>query len=214
MNTSKPISTISFNTEAFLYGKLNELVDSRIVSFFAYIQHYGEPVECNDTRKDHYHIYIEPNKRIDTMALQQEFQEPIANEKPLGSLPFQSSKFSDWYYYILHDPIYLARKGMSRSYCYTQNEIITSSNDYLMEKVNSINTFEFNCYVDISEYQEKGYSFQQYVIAKNIAPMQIKAYFTAWEIVWEAKRSASHRSKKQASEETHLLDKMDSIIIP
>ena len=213
MNTSKPISTISFNTENFLYSKLNELVENRTLSYFAYIKHYGEPSECNDTPKDHYHIYAEPNKRIDTSALKAEFIEALSPyEDPLKCLPFQSSKFDDWYYYCLHDPLYLARKGMSRQYAYQQKDIITNEADYLIEKVNSINAFEYNSYVDISEYQNKGYTFQQYVIAKNIHPMQIRAFCTAWEIVWEAKRSTTHKTE-EASDESHLLENKNLIVI-
>ncbi len=213
MNTSKPISTISFNTENFLYSKLNELVDNRTLSFYAYIKHYGEPNESNDTRKDHYHIYAEPNKRIDTSALKAEFIEALSTyEAPLKCMPFQSSKFDDWYYYCLHDPLYLARKGMSRQYSYQYKDIITNEADYLIEKVNSINTFEYNSYVDISEYQNRGYTFEQYIIAKNIHPMQIKAFCTAWEIVWEAKRSTTTHKTEEASDESHLLENKNLIV--
>lgn len=59
MNTSKPISTVSFNSAPFLLSKLDELVDNRTLSFYAYIKHFGEPSESKDTLKDHFHIYIE-----------------------------------------------------------------------------------------------------------------------------------------------------------
>ena len=199
MNTSKAISTISFNTEAYLYAKLNELVDCRILSFYSYIKHYGEPNESNDTKKDHYHIYIEPNKRIDTSSLKLEFNEHTNDgDEPLKCLPFQNSKFDDWYYYCIHDPIYLARKGMNRLYSYKQKDIVSSDKDFLLEKVNEINTFEYNSYVDIYEYQNKGYSFQQYAIAKNIHPMQIKAYSLAWEMVWDVKNSSASNNNEKA----------------
>lgn len=104
MNTCKPISTISFNSENFLHQKLNELVDNKIITFYTYIKHYGEPNENRDTLKDHFHIYVEPNKRIDTMQLGEKFNEVDINHvKPLGVLPFQFSKFDDWYLYGLHD---------------------------------------------------------------------------------------------------------------
>ena len=43
MKTSKPISTISFNTESFLRGKLRELEAAGILEFWAYIKHDPEP---------------------------------------------------------------------------------------------------------------------------------------------------------------------------
>lgn len=213
MNTSKPISTVSFNSEPFLLSKLNELVDNRTLSFYAYIKHFGEPSESTDTLKDHFHIYTELNRRTDTMALGDEFKEPVSISKPpLGCLPFQHSKsFADWYYYILHDPVYLAKKGKSRYYSYRQDEIITSDKNYLLEKVNSINTFEFNYYADISEHQDRGYNFEQYVIVKNIHPMQIKAFFSAWEIISKTKSTVHKtKTKEEASDESHLLATKDS----
>lgn len=212
MNTSKPISTISFNTESFLHAKLDELVDNRTLSFYAYIKHYAEPSENNDTLKDHYHIFVEPNKRIDAMALRTEFKEAVSlSEPPLGCLPFQFSKFDDWYYYGLHDPIYLARKGMSRYYSYSRTDIVTSDKDYLSEKINSLNTFEHNCYVDIAKYQDKGFTYSQYIIARGIHPMQIRAFCAAWEIVLEAKNSATHKTE-EASDESHLLEDKNLIV--
>lgn len=211
MNTSKPISSVSFNSLPFLLSKANELVANRTLAFYALILHYGEPSEFGDTLKDHIHIYTEPNRRIDTMSLGDEFKEPVSiSELPLGCLPFQYSKFADWYYYILHDPIYLARKGMSRYYSYRQDEIITSDKDYLIEKVNSINTFEFNYYADISEHQDKGYNFEQYMIVKNIHPMQIKAFHTAWDMV-SITKSTVHKTtaKEEASDESRLLETKD-----
>lgn len=212
MNTSKPIATISFNSEPFLLSKLNELVDNRTISFYALIFHFGEPSEFEDTLKDHFHVYAEPNRRIDTMALGDEFKEPVSTSAiPLNCLPFWSSRFPDWYYYILHDPIYLARKGQSRYYIYQQEDIITSDKEYLIEKVNSINPFEFNYSIDIGKYQDKGYTFTQYVIAKNIHPMQIKAFNTAWEMLSRTKSSVHKTAtKEEASGESHLLEVKDS----
>lgn len=204
MNTSKPISTISFNSDSFLFSKCNELTNNNIISFFAYIKHYGEPTKSKDILKDHFHLYIEPNKRIDTMSLQKEFEEIFSGyELPLKCLPFNSSKFDDWYFYVLHDPIYLARKGMTRNYFYNRTDILTSDKDYLTDKINSINLHEFNSYIDIAEYQNKGYSFSQYLIAKNISPMQIKAYSTAWAMVEELNHKSTH-NKKEASDKSHL----------
>lgn len=209
MNTSKPISTVSFNSMPFFLSKADELVDNRTISFYAFIFHFGEPSESKDTLKDHIHFYCEPNRRIDTMSLGNQFKEPVStDELPLACLPFwNSNSFADWYYYILHDPIYLARKGMSRYYIYKQEDIITSDKDYLKEKINSINTFEFNYYADIAAHQEKGYNFEQYMIVKNIHPMQIKAFRIAWDMV-SITKSATHEAtaKEEASDESHLLE--------
>ena len=106
MATQKPISTISYNTEGFLHEKLEEWREAHIISCYQYIKHIGE-----DGDKDHIHLRIEPNKRIDPMILQEELKEyQIGKEKPLGCRPFRPSKEEDWYLYSVHDKGYLKIK--------------------------------------------------------------------------------------------------------
>ena len=101
--TAKPISTISYNTGEFLKRKLDELLKAYIINDYRIIFHYGE-----DGDKDHYHVYIEPNKRLDTGRLRDEFNEiTFESDKPLGCMPFRSSKFDHWIMYVIHDPKYL-----------------------------------------------------------------------------------------------------------
>lgn len=106
MATQLPISTISYNSESFLREKLEELYKAHIIQSYMYICHKGE-----DGDKDHIHLRIEPNKRLDVMTLQQEFIEPCKdNPKPLGVRPFRPSKEEDWILYAVHDSEYLAQK--------------------------------------------------------------------------------------------------------
>ena len=109
MATSKPISTISYNTEAFLKEKLDTWVKSHLIMSYMYICHKGE-----DGDKDHIHLRIEPNKPIDKMDLMEALQEyPIGNDiskKPLGVRPFRPSKEEDWILYAIHDSEYLKGK--------------------------------------------------------------------------------------------------------
>lgn len=101
--TAKPISTISYNTEGHLKRVLNSLFDSKRIEDYRYIFHYGE-----DGDKDHFHVYIVPNRRIDTAVLKDMFNEQDPNnDKPLGVLPFHHSKGDHWIMYVVHDPIYL-----------------------------------------------------------------------------------------------------------
>lgn len=102
--TAKPISTISYNTVPFLQRKLDGLYKANIIEDWMYIWHEGE-----DGDKDHIHLWIQPNRRLDTAKLREEFNEvPSDNqEKPLGCMPFRSSKVDHWMMYVLHDPDYL-----------------------------------------------------------------------------------------------------------
>lgn len=104
--TQRPISTISYNSESFLIEKLQILYDAHIIQAWQYIVHKGE-----DGDKDHIHLRIEPNKRIDAMDLTEKFKEfEKGKDKPLGVRPWRNSKEEDWYLYSVHDSDYLSLK--------------------------------------------------------------------------------------------------------
>lgn len=106
MATQKPISTISYNTEAFLKEKLDIWLKKHIIQAYQYIKHKGE-----DGDKDHIHLRIEPNKKLDPMELIEELREyEVGHAKPLGCRPFRPSKEEDWFLYAVHDEQYLKIK--------------------------------------------------------------------------------------------------------
>lgn len=106
MATQKPISTISYNTESFLREKLDIWIRAHIIQAYQYICHKGE-----DGDKDHIHLRIEPNKKLDPMCLLEELREfRIGEDKPLGCRPFRPSKEEDWFLYAVHDSEYLKLK--------------------------------------------------------------------------------------------------------
>ncbi len=106
--TQKPVSTISYNTEAYLIELLNRLKSGRIINYALCIKHQGEEeinyVTGEITKdKDHWHIYLDLAKRIELLDLKKEFNETdINNNKPLGCMNFQSSKVGHWIGYAIH----------------------------------------------------------------------------------------------------------------
>lgn len=122
MRTSKPIATISYNSQEFLVSKLDELIRNHKISDYMFINHFAE----EDERKNHIHLWINPNTLIDSMDLQNFFKEyDIANPlKPLGCIDFKSSKVDDWILYNSHYEPYLASKGESRLYHYTRDDFV------------------------------------------------------------------------------------------
>lgn len=139
MNTRKPISTVSYNSELFLIDRLKNLYDSGKVCNYMAIFHKAE----EDELKDHWHVYLEPNKQIDTSKLKAMFEEFDPNhDKPLGCQPFRFSKVDkdlhpdDWILYNIHDPKYLAYKGQSRNYHYRIEDIICADDDLLRDNFN------------------------------------------------------------------------------
>lgn len=119
MQTSKLISTISFNTPPFLMGVLNRLVKSGIIEYSHWIWHQPE----TDETKPHAHVILKPNKRLNTQALKSEFTETVTGEdKPRGVLPFRPSKMDDFILYGSHDVTYLIRKGQRRGHHYERSD--------------------------------------------------------------------------------------------
>lgn len=103
MATQKPISTISYNSEAFLKEKLDDWVKAHIIQAYQYICHFGE-----DGDKNHIHLRVEPNKTLDPMDLSEALKEyEKDNDKPLGVRPWRPSKEEDWFLYAVHDKDYL-----------------------------------------------------------------------------------------------------------
>ncbi len=107
MATSKPISTISYNSEEFLKQRLDEWYKQHLIQCYQYIKHKGE-----DGDKNHIHLRIEPNKTLDPMDLTQMLREPDPkHDKPLGCRPWRPAKEEDWFLYAIHDKQYLKLKA-------------------------------------------------------------------------------------------------------
>ena len=106
MATSRPISTISYNTKDFLLSKLNSWYESHLIQSYQVIFHIGEEGD-----KNHAHLRIEPNKVLDPMNLTADLKEcdPL-HPLPLGCRPWRPSKEEDWCLYVIHDSDYLRLK--------------------------------------------------------------------------------------------------------
>lgn len=124
MLTQKPIATISYNSEKFLVGVLDALLKSKRIEFYTYIPHKGEYDEITKHQdKDHIHVFIIPNGRLDTVELLDNFVEITPeHEKPLRCINFVSSRFDAWYLYSIHDRDYLNTLHEKRQYEYDISE--------------------------------------------------------------------------------------------
>lgn len=186
MRTTKPISTISFNTPEYLAIKLDELLDARIISFWAFIPHKPEDDEAG--KKPHSHVYVVPSKLLQTDDIRAELREydPSNPDKPRGCLMWINSKnFGDWYLYGLHDKRYLATKGESRRYHYTHDEMITSDPDELLRLARTIDLLSLSPYEDILDAQAQGLTWQQYFKRGTVPLPQIALMERAWYLLLE-----------------------------
>lgn len=180
MRTTKPISTISFNTKEYLVQKLRELTKAKRLSFWAVIEH--KPEDDEGGKKTHYHVYAEPSKMLQTDDLREELREfdPEKPDKPKGCLSWNGSKFDAWYLYALHDKRYLASKGQSRRYHYAHDDFITSDDDDLLCKSRSIDMLSLSPYADILDAQAHGVSWNEYFRRGTVPLPQIALYERAW----------------------------------
>lgn len=180
MKTSKPFSTISYNSSEFLSVKLNDLVQRRVISFFAFVKHYKE----EDESKDHIHLIVFPNGQYQTDALQDYLLEPDLTDltkKPLGIMPCQSSKWGDWYLYACHDTAYLASKTQTRKYHYLEEDFVSSDKDYLHELIRTIDRTKYAKTQDFVNQVKKGVSLTEMVFKGQIPAPQ----FNQWRNMYD-----------------------------
>lgn len=156
MQTTKLISTISFNTPDFLRGKLHDLVKASVIEYAHWIWHTPE----EDQKKAHAHVVLKPNRRLDTSALRNQFSEVVpGEEKPRGCNPFQTSKMKDWLLYAVHDRAYLLRKNCDRKYTYTKEDLHTTEPDLLEENWRDAHEGEDTRMTQVIQLAERGVSF-------------------------------------------------------
>lgn len=154
MRTSKPIATISYNSKEYLEHKLNELFKAHTISDWFFIHHTAEA----DEKKDHFHVWIKPNKLIDTMDLQDFFKEPNEEEphKPFGCIDFVNSSTDDAVLYFVHDPNYLISKNQSREFVYKRDDFVVCNEDsfeYLWQHAYKASEWAKNSHIrDLLEY--------------------------------------------------------------
>jgi len=196
VKTTKPISTISYNTAPYLTEKLNSLKKAKIISIWHFIKHLPEDDEGG--KKDHIHLYIEPNKLLDTADLLNEFKEiDLQNiDKPLGCMAFRSSStFGDWYLYGIHDTAYLASKGQSRRYHYVYDDVQTSDVDELYRSYKEI---DLNSIAPINELKtaiQDGLTFAD-LVSNGLVPLsQIRNYQLTWDLLTQTSTYRADRKK-------------------
>lgn len=183
MRTTKPISTISFNSPDYLKHKLNELLKAGRLSFWAFIPHKPEDDEAG--KKEHCHVYVEPSKMLQTDDLRAELKEydPEHPDKPKGCLKWQSSKFDHWYIYGLHDKRYLASKGQSRKFHYSHDDFVASDDDDLLALSRSIDLMGLSPYADMLDAIEHGITWEEYFSRGTVPLPQLTQFSQAFMLL-------------------------------
>lgn len=169
MLTSVHLSNISYNTDSFLVHQLNELFHSKKIRFWCYIHHKKEQEEL----KDHIHLYIIPDQRLETSELDDFFIEPISDNLPLKCMLWTPAivserKFSfDWLLYSIHDSAYLKLKYSEDKKIHYRKEDFVYSDKDIFENFFFAAYHEFNFWKTIKykDMIQKGVS--PYDLARN-----------------------------------------------
>lgn len=208
MRTTKPISTITYNSPAFLRVKLDELVKAQKIAFWAFIQHKPE----EDEKKSHIHLYCEPAKIVQTEEFKEFFKEPDKEHpyKPLTCISWQSSKFDDWYEYSIHDERYLASKGQSRHFHYEQKDVISSDEDDLEFHISQIDMIKLTPYQVLSDAFKAHKTFADVISSGAVPIQQIRAYQTAWEVL---KTTLTRTSPTHTPKETKAQKELSALVV-
>ena len=181
MKTSKPVSTISYNSEGWLKKTILKLKEIGDIEFAMWIYH--EPDE--DNRKPHYHVYLQPAKMIQTTDWDEPFTEPNPSniELPFKALPFRSSKETDWLLYGIHDPTYLQEKNMTRNVFYSFDDVQSTCQDALNEIISRLSDdrkgkLEYR----IIDCVNRGLSWHE-IVASGLVPIR---YIYGAKLMYEA----------------------------
>lgn len=196
MQTTKLISSISYNSETFLVGKLHTLVRSGILEYAHWVKHFPE----DDETKEHIHIVVKPNKRLDTSALRNEFLEVLPNEdKPRCLLPFRTtSRMSDWMLYSAHDVLYLLKKDETRKYQYEKADFRSTDSDLLDEDWRDCHRTSDSHIPTLKRMASEGFTWEK-VVSMGFLP--INQYFAYRDMYFQFFQSNTSRGGRDGHEE-------------
>lgn len=190
MQTTKLISTVSYNTPDYLSGRLRSLVSQGIIEYAHWIWHQPE----EDEKKIHAHVILQPNRRLDTSALRNQFTELVVGEdKPRGVLPFKPSKMRDWILYAVHDPIYLTTKNQSRKTTYKNTDILTTEPDLLKDDWRDAHEGDDTRMRQVIELSERGIDWMDILKSGLIPVNQLFQYRNIWECCFKPKTERNGR---------------------
>lgn len=183
MQTSRPVSTISYNTPEYLRQRLEELRKAHKVSEWYYIQH--EPEDDEGGNKRHIHLYLVPSQRLQTDDLREYMQEIDLTHpgKPLGCPVWRISKWADWYMYAIHDAPYLASKGQTRRYHYRMEDVTAWDETALAQQVREIDLTSLTRLQAMQDAITHGLSFVQFARSGGVPIQQVHQYEEMWRLL-------------------------------
>lgn len=170
MRTSRPISTISYNSGEFLKAKIDYWKSQGIIEYGMWIKHKPEA----DEKKAHYHVFLKPAQLIQTMDLELDSCEidPLFPDKPLKMISFRTSNESDWVLYGIHDREYLIEKGLTKQHHYDLDDIESTCVDTLHDIISHlIESRKGRLEYRLMECINRGMSWRQ-IVGSGLIPLR------------------------------------------
>lgn len=200
MNTRRPISTISYNSEVHLRKVLDYLLRHKIIEYWCYICHKGEFNETvGEYEKDHIHLFVIPNRTINTVDLGEYF---IEEDDRIGAPPRKCIRWctsveDDWILYSMHDELYLASKFEVKQYHYTVGVFVTSDKEQFMRSYR--HAFESSGYArarNIYSYFNAGGRLLDLMESGLVTPQTASHWQSYHELFKEMKKIEGTSKKK------------------
>lgn len=193
MLTNYPIGFISYNSHDFLKFALEQLINDGIFKRCACWYH-----ESLGKEKDHFHVYAEPAKKIDTECLQDKFIELLEDgtQNSVAILPRCKSDWNNAYLYGIHDIDYLAFKGLEREQVNIKSDLHIYLGDFTCDFVQA-DHFRFKyClapYQRLKELVMQGKSLEEVYIILRTPFSQLSTVRRAYKsIELELWRNSTH----------------------
>lgn len=201
MATSSPQACITYNSAPFLIDRLTSLEKSGVIREWYFIKHNGEWDAVKNKRdKDHIHLWLQPNKRLDLVDLRNHFKEvDPTNPRPLQPLSFNNSKLYDALLYDMHYEPYLKLKYLEREYHYTLEDFQSCDPDWLEQTFSEALASDIFKSVRLAEALLKtdvGTMAMSGQVPVNLS-CQIKAFS---DLVGMGRRVARDKAENEASE--------------
>ena len=127
-------------------------------------------------------------------------------DKPLGCISCVSSKWDDFYLYGIHDPAYLASKGMSRKYHYVRDDFHFSSPEFFYELIRRIDRSKYIGLERVVDAVENEVPFFEMVRLGQVPIQLISQYQYAYEMLTKATVNRAGRKTHTPKEETAVFD--------
>lgn len=145
MLTNRDFSFIAWCPSDHLKLALDTELLKGHLSFYAFIAHKAEKLEL----KDHLHVYCVPACKFDTSILEKACKHIDVETGELSSIsPVRATKLYDWYYYSLHNEVYLRMKNKGgKVFHYSMTDFVTSSDVVFHSMVSELPVL--NDFVDV-----------------------------------------------------------------